>query len=180
MISNWSGILEAKAFADQAAAGRPPDLAFFTNEQFADIDAMVAQIIPTDDTPGAREARCVYFIDRALNTFLTDSQKEYIEGIKLLRAKTQEVSPGAEGFAALKPEQQIQVMTAIEDTSFFSAIRTHAIIGMFASPVHGGNYNKIGWKLIGYDNSLHFKPPFGYYDSVTTTGSAQSTGGKHG
>ena len=35
----------------------------------ADIDAACAQIIPTDATPGAREAKVVYFIDTALNTF---------------------------------------------------------------------------------------------------------------
>jgi hypothetical protein len=32
--------------------------------------------------------------------------------------------------------------------------------------VHGGNYDKIGWKLIGYDDSLNHKPPFGYYDAL--------------
>ena len=29
-----------------------------------------AQIVPSDDTPGAREAGVIYFIDRALATFL--------------------------------------------------------------------------------------------------------------
>ena len=44
-------------------------------------------------------------------------------------------------------------------------VRTHTVIGFFARPVHGGNYDKIGWKLIGYDDSLNHKPPFGYYDA---------------
>jgi hypothetical protein len=39
------------------------------------------------------------------------------------------------------------------------------VIGFFARPVHGGNFDKVGWKLIGYDDSLNFKPPFGYYDA---------------
>jgi hypothetical protein len=30
---------------------------------------------------------------------------------------------------------------------------------------HGGNHNKAGWKLIGFDDSLNHKPPFGYYDA---------------
>ena len=33
-----------------------------------------------------------------------------------------------------------------------------------ASPVHGGNYDKSGWKLVQYDDTLNHKPPFGYYD----------------
>ncbi len=177
LASNWSGILEAKAYADQAAAGRPPDLAFFTNEQAADIDAMAAQIIPSDDTPGAREARCVYFIDRGLATFLSDSQPIYTQGLKDLEAKTQVLFPGAESFAALSSPQQIQLLTAIERGQFFMTVRMHTIIGMFASPVHGGNYNKIGWKLIGYDDSLRFKPPFGYYDAVRE-GSHQAHDGR--
>ena len=29
-------------------------------------------------------------------------------------------------------------------------------MGMFAAPQHGGNFNKVGWKLIGFDDSLEF------------------------
>ena len=43
----------------------------------------------------------------------------------------------------------------MEKTPFFNTVRTHTIIGFFASPVHGGNHDKIGWKLIGYDDSLN-------------------------
>jgi Gluconate 2-dehydrogenase subunit 3 len=58
------------------------------------------------------------------------------------------------------------VLTAMERTPFFSLVRTHTITGFFASPVHGGNYNKAGWKLVQYDDSLNHKPPFGYYDAL--------------
>jgi hypothetical protein len=44
-------------------------------------------------------------------------------------------------------------------------VRQHTVIGFFARPVHGGNFDKVGWNLIGYDDSLNFKPPFGYYDA---------------
>ena len=56
-------------------------------------------------------------------------------------------------------------MTALEKSPFFNAVRNHTVIGFFASPIHGGNHNKVGWKLIGFDDSLDFKPPFGYYDA---------------
>ena len=45
--------------------------------QAADVDAMAAQIIPTDSTPGAREARVVQFIDRALVTFEDKRKPDY-------------------------------------------------------------------------------------------------------
>jgi hypothetical protein len=53
----------------------------------------------------------------------------------------------------------------MEKTPFFNLVRTHTITGFFASPIHGGNYNKAGWKLVNYDDSLNHKPPFGYYDA---------------
>ena len=42
-------------------AGTPT--AFFNITQMADVEAISAQIIPTTDTPGAREAHVVVFID---------------------------------------------------------------------------------------------------------------------
>jgi len=169
LASNWSGILDAQAHAQQATR-QPVHLAFFAHEQAADIDAMASQIIPTDNTPGAHEAGCVYFIDRALTTFLRDSQPIYTQGLKDLQAKTKELFPSAGKFSALTSAQQIQLLTAIENTTFFTTVRTHTIIGMFASPAHGGNDSKAGWELIGFEDTLHFKPPFGYYDAISKPG----------
>src|ERR1051325_78727 len=36
---------------------------FFGADDFAALEAFTAILIPTDDTPGAREARCAHFID---------------------------------------------------------------------------------------------------------------------
>ena len=166
VTANYPGILAAQDYVRQKTqAGQLPHLAFFNEAQAAEIEAMTAQIIPTDDTPGAREAHCVYFIDRALSTFARDSQSAYIQGLQDLQAKTQQLYPDAAKFSALTSEQQIKTLTAIEKTPFFNMVRTHTIIGFLARPEHGGNYNKIGWKLIGYDDSLNHKPPFGYYDA---------------
>ena len=128
--------------------------------------SMAAQIIPTDDTPGAREARVINFIDRALTTFESRQQAAYTQGLKDLDAQTKQLFPAAARFSALTSDQQIQVLTAMERTPFFNLVRTHTITGFFASPVHGGNYDKAGWKLVQYDDSLNHKPPFGYYDAL--------------
>jgi gluconate 2-dehydrogenase gamma chain len=166
LTANYTGILEAEEFAQAAAKWvTTPRLGFFTDEQAADIDAMASQIIPTDDTPGAHEARVVFFIDRALVTFARESKGLYLQGLKDLQAKTKELFPSATKFSALTPPQQIQVLTAIEKSPFFNTVRNHTVIGFFASPMHGGNHDKVGWKLIGFDDSLDFKPPFGYYDA---------------
>ena len=166
ITANYPAILAAQEHVRQATqAGGLPKLAFFNDAQAAEIDAMTAQIIPTDETPGAREAHCMYFIDRALSTFAKNNQQAYVQGLQDLQAKTQQLYPQAAKFSALTSEQQIKVLTDIEKTPFFNLVRRHTIIGFFARPVHGGNYDKIGWKLIGYDDSLNHKPPFGYYDA---------------
>lgn len=168
LASNWTEML--KAHAAQAAPGQRQGFAFFTNEQAEDIDAMASQIIPTDDTPGAHEAHCVYFIDCALTTFLRESQPIYTEGLKDLQARTKELFPSAQSFAALTSAQKIQLLTVIEASPFFLAVRMHTVLGMFSSPAHGGNFDQVGWKLIGYEDKLNFTPPFGYYDAESDTG----------
>ena len=166
VTANYPGILAAQEHVRQATqAGGLPKLAFFNDVQAAEIEAMTAQIIPSDETPGAREAHCMYFIDRALSTFAQKSQPAYIQGLQDLQAKTQQLYPDAGKFSALTSEQQIKTLTEIEKTPFFNMVRTYTILGFLSRPVHGGNYEKIGWKLIGYDDSLNHKPPFGYYDA---------------
>jgi len=167
LAANWSAILEAEEYAQRAATSpQPVSYAFFTDAQAADVDAMASQIFPTTDTPGAHEAHVVNFIDRALVTFARDRRPVYIQGLKDLQAKTKELFPSASKFSALTSAQQIQLLTAIETTPFFRTVREHTLTGMFASPKHGGNFNKMGWKLIGFEDTLNFKAPFGYYDAA--------------
>ncbi len=164
--AHYAGILEAGEFVAHAAqTGQPAIFQFFTREQALEVEAMASQIIPTDDTPGAREAHVVQFIDRALATFEKSQQTAYVQGLTELQAQSQKLVPGAARFSALTSDQQIQVLTAMERTPFFNLVRTHTISGFFAHPSHGGNANKVGWKLVSYDDSLHHTPPFGYYDA---------------
>ena len=166
VAANYPGIMAAQQYVRKATqAGQLPRLEVFNEAQAAEVDAIAAQIIPTDDTPGAREAHCLYFIDRALSTFEKGKQPAYVQGLQDLQAKTKEVYPDAAKFSALTGEQQIKVLTAIEKTPFFNMVRTHTILGFLSRPIHAGNFDKIGWKLIGYDDSLNHKPPFGYYDA---------------
>jgi len=165
-VANYAGIEEAYAFVQQSAKSGTPAMTFFTAAQAADVEAMAAQIIPTDSTPGAREARVIVFIDRILNTFEKEARPDYTKGLGELAAQTRQLYPQATSFSALTSEQQIQVLNAMEKTPFFNLVRTHTITGFFASPSLGGNANKVGWKLVNYDDSLNHKPPFGYYDAL--------------
>ena len=156
LAANWPAQVAA-AEAAQAMG----NFTFFTRPQAMEIDAMAAQIYPTDTTPGAKEAQVIYFIDLALVTFAEDKQAIYEQGFSELSAKT-----GGKRFGALSSSEQIALLTSIEKTPFFRTVRDHTIMGMFAAPQHGGNFQKVGWKQIGFDDSLNFRAPFGAYDKA--------------
>jgi gluconate 2-dehydrogenase gamma chain len=166
VLANWPGILAAYGHAHAAAGDSAlPALEFFSPEQAAEVEAIAAQVIPTDDAPGAREARVLYFIDRALTTFDRENQSAYVEGLQDLRAKVGAMFPGKESFAQLSSDQQIQLLTTIETTDFFEQVRVHTIMGFFCDPSHGGNFEEAGWKLIGFKNLPFNQQPFGHYDA---------------
>lgn len=166
LTTHWPGILAAQDHAHTLAkSGRPAKFDFFSRDEAAEIEAVAAQIIPADDTPGAREAGTIYFIDRILTTFEQDKQATYTQGLKDLRAKTQELFPSIKKFSDLNSGQQVHVLEAMEKTAFFSQVRLHTIVGFFANPEYSGNQDKVGWNLIGFEDKFDWQPPFGRYDS---------------
>jgi len=177
VLTNYPAILAAEEHVLAAEAADRLEFAFFSTEQAIEVEAMTAQIIPTDQTPGAREARVVHFIDRALVTFEKDRQEAYTRGLEELQVETRRRFPSAWRFSQLTFDQQVELLTAIEDTPFFELVRTHTITGFFAHPVHGGNHGKVGWDLIGYDDALEYEAPFGYYDALPQAAPTLRAGG---
>jgi gluconate 2-dehydrogenase gamma chain len=181
--ANWPAMLAAATHAHQAAkSASPVNFEFFSAEQAAEVDAISARIIPTTDTPGAREAGVVFFIDRALVTFAKDNQKAYAEGLPALHARVRELFPTLDKFSAGTPEQQDQVLESLDEQSggggrrpfrpsagaqsFFETLRVHIVMGFLIDPESDkrGNRGGTGWKVIGRENEHMFQPPFGYYD----------------
>src|SRR5262249_2504415 len=157
----------AQAVHDAHAAGQSTgaeNLTFLTAAEAADVEAVAAHIVPTDDTPGAREAGVVYFIDRALATFLAQLGTDYRAQLRAFQAALRERHPGAESFASLASDQQLDLLRSIERSPFFDTTRLLTLLGMFALPSYGGNRGGVGWKLIGFEDRHFFQPPFGYYD----------------
>lgn len=149
---------------DVMRSAKPAAFSVLSATEAREIEALASQIIPTDDSPGAREAGVIYFIDRALATFDADKRALYIDGMKHAQAARLELFPNSQSIAALEPARQIRLLQAIEKTAFFDLLRTHTIMGFFGNPSYGGNRDSAGWKLIGFEDQYHFEPPFGYYD----------------
>ena len=162
---NWS---EIAAAAHHAAAvnsvGGTRSPTFLTSAEVADVEAITAQIIPTDSTPGAREAGVLFFIDRGLTSFFAHQAVAFRAGLKDFQERFHTWRPAVSSFAALAPDQQIEFLRTIDQTPFFDSIRLLTVLGMFSIPAYGGNRNSIGWKLLGFVDEHAFQPPFGYYD----------------
>jgi gluconate 2-dehydrogenase gamma chain len=165
----WPEILAAQQHAHhtmrEVAAGVPAKLGFLSSAQAADVEAIAALIIPATDTPGAREAGVVYFIDRFLHTFQPDQQTIFADTLSVVAAKRRALFPASANFAALAVARQTDILKAIETTRAFATFRFLTIAGFVGNPEDGGNRDMAGWKLIGFDNAGTHTPPFGYYDA---------------
>src|SRR5262245_34617331 len=76
---------------------------FFGAEDFAALQAFTEILIPTDDTPGAREAHCAHYIDfvlQAATDVMPDLQQEWRDALSTLR-ETGFHAADAKGRAAL-------------------------------------------------------------------------------
>jgi gluconate 2-dehydrogenase gamma chain len=148
-------VLEALQHAHEVAQTGDGKLQYLDPEAAADIEGLAAEIIPSDDGPGAKEAGVIYFIDRALATFDKDQREIYRAGLAAYRST---LATHGSSLAASR-------IASIEHTGFFEALRKHVIMGFLASPAWGGNRDKVGWKLIGFDDAGAFHTPLGYYDA---------------
>jgi gluconate 2-dehydrogenase gamma chain len=160
----WTDLVEAVDQMPVAAPVGAATLSLLSAAEAADVEAMAAQIIPTDDSPGAREAGVVFFIDRALATFFSQLAGDYRGQLAAFQAAFRERHPSAPSFASLPSEQQIAYLKTVDQTPFFTTTRLLTLLGMFSLPAYGGNRDGVGWKLIGFEDAHIFRPPFGYYD----------------
>ena len=148
--------------ADGAAP--PRELKFLTTDEFTEVEAITARIIPTDDTPGAKEAGVAWFIDQGLSTFGKDEQPLVRGGLVTLARDVARAHRGKRRLSELTAEQQDAVLKSMEETPFFGFTRFVTIAGLLALPKYGGNKDFIGWDLVGQERTYEFKPPFGWYD----------------
>lgn len=159
------GVLAAQQHAHAAAASPNPYFETLDAETAAEIEAIAAQIIPSTGGAGAREAGVIYFIDRALSTFALDDREAYRTGMAQLQQQRKERFPESTAIASLNGQQQMDLIRAIEASSFFELLRTHTVLGFLGDPSYGGNRGKAGWHQIGFEDRMGWEPPFGYYDA---------------
>ena len=160
----------AWAHARQTVTSPPPyQFAALSAAEAAGLEAIAMRILPSDETPGAKEAGVIHFMDKALSTYASARKAPVLRGLVDLNKRARTRWPGTV-FATLSPERQDELLRAIEQTDFFREMRDASVIGMFANPSYGGNQNQVGWKLLGFQAHGIYQPPFGYYDAEARQG----------
>ncbi|MBI3769021.1 MAG: gluconate 2-dehydrogenase subunit 3 family protein [Deltaproteobacteria bacterium] len=130
------------------------------------VEAITGRIIPTDHEPGAIEANCVNFIDKALAHEDAKMKPLYKKGLAGLDAVSKRRF--AKPFVDLSSAQQDEILAALESGKaagwprgdatageFFTTVREHTLIGFLADPKYGGNRDYVGWKVVGYPGGGH-------------------------
>lgn len=153
---------EASAQTVSQNAGPPRRQEALENMTAADadlLDAVLDRLIPSDEHgPGAREARVIHYIDRALGGALASSRPAYTAGLASLDHYAQ--SSRGRRFPDLSSADKDSVLKDVETSAatgfaggsarFFAMVLSHARQGMFGDPYYGGNANFVGWDLLGY------------------------------
>lgn len=173
----WLTRLTPLATLVQACTPEASEVATFTTfspREGADFEAFAARIVPSDDTPGAREAGSVYFADRALQNVLSDVLPIIQGGLGSLAERVVALHGEDAVFSELGEAEQDAIVAAVEqeDPGFFFFGRVLVTVGLICNPAYGGNRDQVGWELIGFQPTYAYQPPFGYYDRDEHGGAA--------
>ncbi|MEW5854823.1 MAG: gluconate 2-dehydrogenase subunit 3 family protein [Myxococcota bacterium] len=125
------------------------------------LEAAMARILPSDEDPGAKEARCVEF----LRTQLEDPQLAAVKRemhllARVLEAAAKKATGGA--FPALTAVEQDEILgraaegklphpRGFDVTHAFRVLVSFTLEGFLSDPRHGGNAGGVGWKFAQFE-----------------------------
>jgi Gluconate 2-dehydrogenase subunit 3 len=152
-ISGWLNAARAEVHAHATGSGAPPDPhnwsaykpQFFPPEDFRNLDAFTAILIPTDDTPGAREACVAPFIDfvvQAAAEYAPEMQARWRKAMAWLRSQR---------FGSLPPQRQVafvERMSRGPASGAYKLIKDMTVHAFYTSRV--GLIDVLGYKGLAY------------------------------
>jgi len=163
-----AGVPAFTAVSQAACSARDEGAAFenITDTEARELLAIASRILPTTDTPGAREAGVIWFFDKTYGSVFADYLAGDRNRLAEFQAGVAAAYPGARLFSDLDESDQDSYLTSRQDTEFFESVRFKTLAGVFGMNSWGGNQDDVGWKLVGMDGPPHaWSYPFGYYDA---------------
>jgi len=141
-------------------AGEQTSPRALTAAEAGTLGALLERMFPADELgPGALEIGVLDYLERAL-------AGPYAELVPLYRRALAGIDEAARAeygwaFDDLPPENQDVLIDRLErrqlegvdqsdGPAFFDLVWRHLREGLFADPIHGGNRNMLGWRLIGF------------------------------
>lgn len=141
----------------QGVAPEPPyKPQFFKPDEFRTVEALTETIIPSDGTPGAKEAQVAQFIDFVVFSaaeFRPEMQREWIDGLRQLDLLSRDKY--ARPFAEAMPQDQESLLMEISlperapgaehpAFAFYSLVKGMTVDGFYSSKV--GLIDVLGYK----------------------------------
>ncbi len=133
---------------------------FLSVDEARTLAAVCDRLIPPDADPGADWARVVNFMDMQLCGAYRELRATYREGIRCLERASRAQS--GKRFAELTADRQDALLTVVErgenpggawdkvaPGEFFAVVLDHTMQGFYGDPRHGGNRERISWKMVG-------------------------------
>lgn len=133
----------------------------FAAHQTETLGALVEQIIPADECPGAYEANVLNYIDRILAGDQAPKWPLYVAGLEGVDQTSRLMFN--KDYIQLTFDKQTDVLKAIEHgecpgqnwktiscQQFFRMLWNHVLEGFYGPPEEGGNRNYVSWKMIGF------------------------------
>ena len=167
---NWPEIAAAAEHAGHAGhnmadmTAAPTTLTTLSPAEAAEVDAIANRIVPGGATPGAQDARVIYFIDNALGSFFAAQLPSFRKGLADFAGAYATRYGADKPFSAAPEAQQTAWLKEVEKTPFFTAVRrthrarAHRPAQIWRQPRQPRL--EAAWRggqpLLG--------PPFGYYD----------------
>ncbi len=158
-------LLTATAATLQLPAAEPGRPLFFTNSEFALLDALTEMIIPADDhSPGAHAAEVAVFLDRQIaQAILPEDRNSWRKGLASIDQLS--VSTSGTPFLQSSAAQQMALMTKIaaaeakpqtEAEKFFTQLKQTTAFAYYTSSI--GIHKETRYKgnvilqqFVGYD-----------------------------
>jgi len=138
---------------------------FFTLDEARCLAAIVDQIIPPDQDPGASWAGVLDYVDRQLCGPHQNLQDTYRQGLANIDQSSRTLCGRL--FADLDSNHQADLLQQLEhdkapssiwnklsSSDFFATVVDHTMQGYYGDPRHGGNRDGVSWKML----SLPYPP----------------------
>jgi len=161
--TGWNGLvaLQEMRHSDETEHTAPYVPRFFKPNEFKVVELLTEMIIPTDDKPGAREAKVANYIDFVVisaRDFEPSLQHEWMDGLAFLMAESQKQFGRAFRLASMK--ERINLLTEMSlperdpgahhpGYAFFRLVKNMTVEGFYTSRIglievldfQGMNYN---------------------------------------